>query len=65
MTSRFDTCYYGGAKEVVKALESPGGDYPTDYLRVALINAMHRIAKLEEDVRDLEGRVRDVSPQVD
>ena len=58
MSSRFNTLYLGEPSEAADALENvheAGEDVPE--LRVALVNALRRIAVLERDISILQVRV--------
>jgi hypothetical protein len=53
--SRFNTLYLGEAADAADELESPDADPEADLdeVRVALINALRRIDKLERQVAQL------------
>lgn len=55
--SRFNQLYLADAKSVIEELEND--DASVDELRVALINAMGMISKLQEDVAVLRRQVPD------
>jgi alkanesulfonate monooxygenase SsuD/methylene tetrahydromethanopterin reductase-like flavin-dependent oxidoreductase (luciferase family) len=58
MSSRFNTLYLGHPDTAADALENvheAGEDLPE--LRIALINALRRIAKLEREISILQVRV--------
>ncbi len=53
MTSRFNTLYLGSAEEAAEVLQE---EATVDELRVALVNALNRIASLEQRLTQLEAR---------
>jgi len=56
--SRFNTLYLGDAKSAADELDSSTESESTlDDLRVALINALGKIAELEQEVRILKRNV--------
>lgn len=58
MSSRFNTLYLGEAAEAAQALENTGArsntDRNVDELRVALINALNKIDRLEQRMALME-----------
>lgn len=58
--SRFNTLYLGSAERVADELESET-ETTVDDLRVALINAMGMITKLQQEVTELRGLVTPVT----
>jgi uncharacterized protein YceH (UPF0502 family) len=57
MSSRFNVLLHGGAEEAANELRDT--DATPDELRVALINALERINRLEDEVSALRRQVPD------